>query len=415
MDFNLARCVDLHIIPTKQFKMNHVLIDFATPQTPTNATARNLLANLLETSTHRYPTQTALARQLASLYGAYVNLYVNRLGTLHTVRLRASFVNDRFVDEDLFEKISSLINEIIFHPLIDDGEFDGPTFRIQSNNLKSAIKSLYDDKQFLANQRLMDLYYQNDSVMKVPSFGQIADLENLNAKSLVSTYHSMINEDKIDIFVLGDIDPMRAQQVIAKLPFKDRDIVNKSPLYHQALYDQVQRKTEYQQVNQAKLNLAYSLPVYYHDADYYAGLVFNGLFGGTPYSKLFTNVREKASLAYYASSRLLPFNGIVSVQTGIQASDQEKVQNMIQEQLTALQNGDFTTETLSEVQDSLINQYRAGHDLASNVLEQQLVTKLVNESDKNFITEIKKVTVADVMRVAKQMKLQAVYLLSGEK
>ena len=54
MDFNLARGVDLHIIPTKQFKMNHVLIDFATPQTPTNATARNLLANLLETSTHRY-------------------------------------------------------------------------------------------------------------------------------------------------------------------------------------------------------------------------------------------------------------------------------------------------------------------------------------------------------------------------
>ncbi len=144
-------------------------------------------------------------------------------------------------------------------------------------------------------------------------------------------------------------------------------------------------------------------------------MVFNGLFGCTPYSKLFTNVREKVSLAYYASSRLLPFNGIVSVQTGIQASDQEKVQNMIQEQLIALQNGDFTTETLSEVQDSLINQYRAGHDLASNVLEQQLVTKLVNESDKNFITEIKKVTVADVMRVAKQMKLQAVYLLSGEK
>ena len=199
------------------------------------------------------------------------------------------------------------------------------------------------------------------------------------------------------------------------LPFKNRNVIRNSLLYHQSLYDQVQRKTEYQQVNQAKLNLAYSLPIYYHDPDYYAGLVFNGLFGGTPYSKLFTNVREKASLAYYASSRLLPFNGVVSVQTGIQASDKEKVQDMIQEQLIALQDGDFTTETLREVQDSLINQYRAGHDLASNVLEQQLVTKLINESDKDFITEIKKVTVADVMRVAKQMKLQAVYLLSGEK
>ncbi|WP_302116765.1 pitrilysin family protein [uncultured Limosilactobacillus sp.] len=415
MDFNLARGVDLHIIPTKQFKMNHVLIDFATPQTPTNATARNLLANLLETSTHRYPTQTALARQLASLYGAYVNLFVNRLGMMHTVRLRASFVNNRFVNEDLFEKISGLINEILFHPLIDDGEFDGPTFRIQANNLRSTIKSFYDDKQFLASQRLMDLYYRNDSVMKIPSFGQIADLEKLNAKSLVATYQSMINHDKVDIFVLGDIDPELARKVFARLPFNNRVPFSNSPLYHQLPYDQVQRKTEYQQVSQAKLNLAYSLPVYYHDSDYYAALVFNGLFGGTPYSKLFTNVREKASLAYYASSRLLPFNGVVSVQTGIRASDQERVQDMIQEQLKDLQNGNFSDEALKEVQDSLINQYRAGHDLASNILEQQLVAKLVNETNKDFVAEIKKVTPADISQVANKMKLQAVYLLSGER
>nr|WP_153710266.1 pitrilysin family protein [Limosilactobacillus caviae] len=395
--------------------MNHVLIDFATPQTPTNATARNLLANLLETSTHRYPTQTALARQLASLYGAYVNLFVNRLGMMHTVRLRASFVNNRFVNEDLFEKISGLINEILFHPLIDDGEFDGPTFRIQANNLRSTIKSFYDDKQFLASQRLMDLYYRNDSVMKIPSFGQIADLEKLNAKSLVATYQSMINHDKVDIFVLGDIDPELARRVFARLPFNNRVPLSNSPLYHQLPYDQVQRKTEYQQVSQAKLNLAYSLPVYYHDSDYYAALVFNGLFGGTPYSKLFTNVREKASLAYYASSRLLPFNGVVSVQTGIRASDQERVQDMIQEQLKDLQNGNFSDEALKEVQDSLINQYRAGHDLASNILEQQLVAKLVNETNKDFVAEIKKVTPADISQVANKMKLQAVYLLSGER
>nr|WP_220483277.1 pitrilysin family protein [Limosilactobacillus albertensis] len=395
--------------------MNHVLIDFATPQTPTNTTARNLLANLLETSTHRYPTQTALARQLASLYGAYVNLFVNRLGMMHTVRLRASFVNNRFVNEDLFEKISGLINEILFHPLIDDGEFDGPTFRIQANNLRSTIKSFYDDKQFLASQRLMDLYYRNDSVMKIPSFGQIADLEKLNAKSLVATYQSMINHDKVDIFVLGDIDPELARKVFARLPFNNRVPLSSSPLYHQLPYDQVQRKTEYQQVSQAKLNLAYSLPVYYHDSDYYAALVFNGLFGGTPYSKLFTNVREKASLAYYASSRLLPFNGVVSVQTGIRASDQERVQDMIQEQLKDLQNGNFSDEALKEVQDSLINQYRAGHDLASNILEQQLVAKLVNETNKDFVAEIKKVTPADISQVANKMKLQAVYLLSGER
>ena len=80
VDYRLAKGVDLHVIPTKQFKMTHILIDFATPQTTTNATARNLLANLLETSTHLYPTQTALARQMAKLYGAFVSLGVGRVG-----------------------------------------------------------------------------------------------------------------------------------------------------------------------------------------------------------------------------------------------------------------------------------------------------------------------------------------------
>ncbi|MGV7784664.1 insulinase family protein, partial [Mycobacterium kansasii] len=58
---------------------------------------------------------------------------------------------------------------------------------------------------------------------------------------------------------------------------------------------------------QAKLNLAYQLPIYRSDADFLPAVVFNAAFGGTPLSLLFTNVREKASLAYYASSDYNPF------------------------------------------------------------------------------------------------------------
>lgn len=297
MHFNLARGVDLDVLPTKQFKMNHVLINFTTPQTRTNATARNLLANLLETSTHRYPTQTALARQLAKLYGAYVGMGVGRVGQLHTVRLRASFVNDQIAGTNLFDQVVDLIHEILFHPLIDQNEFDGPTFRIQANNLKSSILSLYDDKQFYANRQLMKLYYPADSTMQIPSFGQVSDLATLTAQNLVPVYQRMIKDDKVNILVLGDVDPEAIHQTFAQLPFAGRTVETLVPYYHQPLYQDVQRATEHQPVVQAKLNLGYQLPVYYHDQNYYAGLVFNGLFGGTPYSKLFTNVREKASLA----------------------------------------------------------------------------------------------------------------------
>lgn len=416
MHFDLASGVALHVIPTQQFKMTHVLITFTTPQTSDNATARNLLANLLETSTHRYPTQTALARQLAKLYGTYVGMGVGRVGRLHTVRLRASFVNDQIAGTNLFDQVVDLINEILFHPLIDDNEFDGPTFRIQAHNLEQTITALYDDKQFYANRQLMNLYYPDDSIMRVPSFGQVADLAKLTAQNLVKVYQEMIERDRVDIFVLGDVDPAAVKDALGQLPFIPRQATDLQPFYRQPFYSAPKRQVEHQPVVQAKLNLGYQLPVYYQDENYYAGLVFNGLFGGTPYSKLFTNVREKASLAYYATSRLLPFTGFLGIQTGIQAADAQKVEDLIAQQLADICAGKFSAGRLAEVQDSLVNQYRASHDLANNILGRELLRALLSLPEETAVIEkINAVTAADVSRVAKMVKMQAIYLLSGEK
>ena len=417
MDYRLAKGVDLHVIPTKQFKMTHILIDFATPQTTTNATARNLLANLLETSTHLYPTQTALARQMAKLYGAFVSLGVGRVGRLHTVRLRSSFINNYLAQNNLFAQVTELINQVLFHPLIDDGEFDSPTFRLQVNNLASSIKALYDDKQFYANQQLLKLYYAPDSVMRTPSFGKITDLDYCTPASLVQTYEKMINQDKVDIFVLGNVDPENVHSAICQLPFADRNSqLPETPFYFQQAHEDVINQEEQQHVSQAKLDLGYHLPIYYRDLLYPAALVFNGLFGGTPYSKLFTNVRERAGLAYYASSRLAPFSGLVNVQTGIQPTDYQTALTMIQEQVTELQTGNFTEDLMREVQDALINQHYAGFDLANNILEHHLVNQLLSLGEQtDFANQINQVTKNDVMKVASMIKLQASYLLSGEK
>lgn len=175
-------------------------------------------------------------------------------------------------------------------------------------------------------------------------------------------------------------------------------------------------KREQQRVSQAKLDLGYNLPIYYRDPLYPAALVFNGLFGGTPYSKLFTNVREKAGLAYYASSRLAPFSGLINVQTGIQPADYQTTLKMIQEQVAELQAGNFTAEVMREVQDALINQHYAGFDLANNILEHHLVNQLLSLPEQtDFAQQVNRVTKDDVTKVASMIKLQASYLLSGEK
>lgn len=416
LDFKLTDGVNLHVIRTTQFKTNQILINFNTVQTKTNITARSLLADLIETSTHKYPTQTALARQISSLFGAYVGTNVARIGNMHALRVRASFVNDRYSMPGLTDQVIDLLHEMIFHPLIDNNTFDEPTFKLQLNNLQSSIKSLDDDKQFYAAMQLRDLYFADHSLLKIPSFGQLTDLPQISAESLVQTYNEMVNSDQVDIVVLGNVDVQLIVEQFRRFEFKPRQEIKQELFYHQKLNKEPRETSEKQALNQAKLNLAYQLPIYYQEPDYSATMVMNGILGGSPLSKLFVNVREKASLAYYASSQHNAFNGMFSIQTGIQSSNKVRVQHLIQEQVDAVRTGDFTDELIQEVKDGIINQYETGLDVSSNVIEQTLLDKITRTHTESsaLIERIKKVTKVDVIRVASQLEFQAAYFLNGD-
>ena len=171
---------------------------------------------------------------------------------------------------------------------------------------------------------------------------------------------------------------------------------------------------EYQPVSQAKLNIGYQLPLYSGTELYYAGIVFNDLFGGSPFSKLYVNIREQAGLAYYAASRLMPFNGLLSAQSGIDSKRAVQVEGLIDSQLADLQAGRFSTERFTEVQNGLANQYLSSNDLAGNILGRRLTNQLLGLPNQDEAAAIHAVTREQVVAVAKMMKKQAVYLLSGE-
>lgn len=414
MQYQLAAGVTLHVLPTKQFKLNYVMVNFAEPQTKVNPTARNLLANVLETSTHRFPTQTALSRQLAKMYGTTVDMSVGRIGLDHCLRLTMSFVNDHFTATPITEDAFKILGELLFDPLVDDGEFDGPTFRVQLMNLRSTLAAMRDDKQLYAQAQLDRLYYDPLSPLSTPSYGTEEVLETMTAQKLVATYRDMIDHDRVDIYVIGDVDSDRIADRLRKLPFKDRQTGPTKLFYEQPLREHIARQTEVQPVVQAKLNLAYQLPVYYRQKGHFAAMVMNGMLGGTPYSKLFINVREKESLAYYATSRHRMFSGFLTVATGINAENAKRVENLINQQIQDLAAGKFSDDMFNRVKESMINQLRAARDSAPYVLSQSLLEDIAAVDPVDIYQRLAAVGRGDVQRMASKLKLQAVYLLRGE-
>jgi len=173
---------------------------------------------------------------------------------------------------------------------------------------------------------------------------------------------------------------------------------------------------EEQDIQQAKLHFGYRTNITFKDNDYPALQVFNGIFGGFPSSKLFINVREKNSLAYYAASRLESHKGLLLVFSGIAANDYEKAREIIELQMTAMRNGEFTEDELSETKDLIINQLLETLDHPQGIVEllyQQVIGDKVI-SPEELIEKIASVTVKDVIQVASNIQEDTIYLLTSK-
>ena len=75
-------------------------------------------------------------------------------------------------------------------------------------------------------------------------------------------------------------------------------------------------------------------------------MLYNGILGGTANSKLFQNVREKASLAYTTSSSYSHYSGNIFVNAGIEIENYEKALNLIKEQLQDMKEGNFDDQDI---------------------------------------------------------------------
>lgn len=418
MTIQIQPGVTLTVIPTEKYKTIRLFARFSAKHTQKDAASRTLLTSILETNSLNYPTQTALSAKLADLYGASFGLNVGKRGNLHQVNLSMTVVNGKYIEQaSVFSEAVAFLKEILFYPNIQDGKFEQQTFDLEKNNLIAYIESIQEDKQSLASLKLQELFFNDDEDQKTPSFGRVEELKAVTAQSLVKTYQKMLEEDQIDLFVVGDVTESAVLKEIEQLPFARTQRVAPSMFYRQLSKSTIQEETMTENVLQGKLNLGYATNIYYDDPKRYALMVFNGLFGGFPHSKLFMNVREKESLAYYASSSADTFRGFLSVQTGIDGKNREAAMALIREQLAALGRGEVTEEELAKTKAMLKNQYLLSLDNPQALIETAYLDTWLPETKQNqeeLIEKIMRVTKEEVQAVAQQIQLESIFFLNGE-
>lgn len=417
MRIELVKGVNLNIIPSKQFKTTRIFISFIKSiESKKELAERALLANYLEMCSQNYPTQIDIARKLSQMYGASFGSSVDRRGNYQLINFSIDYIESKYLvgNEDLLSGVIEFLKEIIFNPLKvgENKNFDEETFTRQKNNTITYLNSIKEDKQAYAAAKLRKLYFNNE-IQQVPSFGESEDVEKLTISDLMDAYQKTLNTDRVEIMISGDVNTDEVVNKFSVLPFKARDISQTSMSYTQEIKQEIVTQIDEEPLSQSKFDMAFRLPVVYRGDLHYAALVFNSLFGGSALSLLFTVVREKMSMAYYANSNFDPFRQLLVVQTGISYANKDKVQELILEQLERLKKGDFEDELLEQNKNNLISSYISRLDSQTSALlrAQSAALTGINVTVEEWLDNLQSVTKDDVMKVAKMVELQATYML----
>lgn len=411
----LAEGVEALFLPGDSFNTTLVSFNFYMPLNRETVSKNALLPELIATCSKEYPDYLKLNYRLTELYGAEVVASASKVGNCICLKFTVSSINDRFAfdNEKVMEESVALLLSLIFRPKTENGAFAEEDLKREKRKLIDRIKGELNDKRTFARNRLVSEMLEDDPY-GLYKLGEADAVANITGEELYETWKLMLETGYLRIHVIGEEIPCGLyDSVKQELSAFDRhnitDIYNVTALKER---DGVKRVTDSMEVAQGKLVMGFSCASGDDDSSLDV-MLMNDIFGGGPYGRLFTNVREKLSLCYYCSSQAVRNKGFMMVDSGVEKENAEKAEEAILGQLEVMTNGEFTDFEFSSAVKSIKDSLRSYKD-SQNGLDVWYTVKAINKtvySPEEICEKIETVTKQDVIKAAKGVRLNTVYML----
>ena len=321
----IKKGIKLHVLETDKFKTNLIAVFLSKKLDRENVTKNALISMLLRRGSKNIRTQEEISKKMEELYGASFDCGLDKTGDNQVLKFYVETVNDKYLpkhDENILKIAIQSLFDIVFNPYVEDGGFKKEYVEQEKNTLEKRINGKKDNKSIYAINRCIEEMYK-DKPYGLYRYGYVEDLNKIDEKGLYEYYKDLINSCKIDVFISGnsddDIEKMIENDDNIK-GLKEREAQYVVPNIEKE--DNIEEKTvdEAMEVSQGKLVLGLNVNID-NDEEKYIALMYNNIFGGSANSKLFQNVREKAHLAYVASSNYYRYKNIIIVKSGIKISN----------------------------------------------------------------------------------------------
>ena len=412
--------VHLNTISSEKFKTNYMSVCFVVPLDKSDAHLTALFPKILARGCRKFPNMAKISERLEYLYDSGITpVYAKRAQSI-IVGFSADFIKNEFVPDksiDLLSDVTDLLFDILFDPLTENDAFMHDYTEGEKTDLINIINSRINNKAAYAKEKCTSVMF-GDHSYGYCEYGTSELVKAASAKQVYERYKEIIEHAPVEVFFNGECEEERLVKIIKKhVPENaDRKAVFPGKEFLTQVPEKIKYVSEKMPVAQGKLVMGFQIGGINLNAENAAACSgCNVVFGGSPSSKLFMNVREAMSLCYYCRSMPDMFMSAMFVSSGIETENYEKAKSAILAQLEEIKNGNFTEEEIDDAKRSIKNAYREIDDSASALCLWYL-SRIIsgNNSTPEPVQEnIFKVTKKDIVDAAVQVCLDTVYFIEG--
>ncbi len=406
-------------VHTDKFKTELLTVTQAAPFDRHSLGLSSLLHNVLKRGCRAYPTTADINRRLDDLYDANITMGCSSNGDNFTSGVTVETLCRDFIPDgvDALAGAADAVAQMLTDPLTDEKGLFKPEY-VEGEKLSMldrfrASNANPKSRSSLICQRLMfegELYGQR-------TFEREDEIIGLKNEDIAEYYKKDLNISAPLYIYVGPRSEAEVAELIGErlscfcgtAPLKCDTVIRS----HEG---EMRAMQESMAVNQGKLTMGLRADIKMNDGEVYAALVFNDIFGGSPASKLFRNVRERLGLCYSCGSAYDFTKGVVFVRSGIANENYDRAVSEILRQLEDMQKGNISEFEFESAKKALISGYRQLTDSAY-AAEGFYRTRLLNGCNvgiEETAELIEKVRLSDVVEVARRFKPAAVGFVRGE-
>ena len=357
-------------------------------ETDTNSGVAHFLEHLFFKGTKKYPVGE-FDRILESK-GAIINAATSKDFTHYYIT----------IPSEHFDKALELHADMLTDPQIPRKELEQERKVVLeeiSKDMNTPSKKVYNN--------LNDMMYSHHPY-KRKVIGSADVISTISREDILDFFNNYYTPSNMITVVVGDIDTAKTIDKITKAFNSEYKKPTKKHFRKEFPLLTQKRKTEYLDTQSGYMMIGFR-GVNINDNDTFALDVLSEILGGGKSSKFYKNIKEQKGIAYSisASNGSYRDDGIFYINANYIPINAQKLEKAIFDEITYIQKYGVTEEEL-ETAKKIIEQdtYYARESTSNISTELGYILTLTDSSDlyKNYVENIKKVSIKDVQRVAQK-------------